>query len=146
VNWENLRPELRWAIEAAQDKKAQNVSVLDLSQLSAFAQYFVLCSTGSGPQLEAVSDAIEERLRQHGTKPEHREGRRGAEWVLLDYGRFVIHIFSERARLYYDLERLWRAAPRLDIPAPGESPERNRPAGGAPPTSGNGADSDTTRP
>ena len=145
MNWETLRPEVRWAVEAAQDKKAQNVSILDLSQLSAFAQYFMVCSTGSGPLLEAVSDAIEERLEQHGIKPEHREGRRGAEWVLLDYGRFVVHIFSERARLYYDLERLWRAAPKLDIPSPGESPEGARPSGGTLPNSSS-SDPETTRP
>jgi ribosome-associated protein len=144
VNLEKLRPELRWAIEAAQDKKAQNVSVLDLSQLSAFSQYFVLCSASSTPQLEAVSDAIEERLKQHGVRPEHREGRHGAEWVLLDYGRFVIHIFSERARLYYDLERLWRAAPRLDIPAPGEDPNEPRSGGSLSPS--RGPDSETAQP
>jgi ribosome-associated protein len=144
VNLEKLRPELRWAIEAAQDKKAQNVSVLDLSQLSAFSQYFVLCSASSTPQLEAVSDAIEERLKQHGVRPEHREGRHGAEWVLLDYGRFVIHIFSERARLYYDLERLWRAAPRLDVPAPGEDP--SDPRSGESLSSSGGPDSETAQP
>ena len=144
MNLENLRPELRWAIEAAQDKKAQNVSVLDLSQLSAFSQYFVLCSASSTPQLEAVSDAIEERLKQHGVRPAHREGRHGAEWVLLDYGRFVIHIFSERARLYYDLERLWRAAPRLDIPAPGE--DSSGPRSGGSLSSPGGPDSETAQP
>jgi ribosome-associated protein len=121
VTLDKVRPEVRWAIEAAQDKKAQHVTVLDLNELSAFAQYFVVCSGESTPQLEAISDAIEERLASHGLKLAHREGRNGAEWVLLDYGRVVIHIFSERARLYYDLERLWRAAPRTDVPSPGES-------------------------
>ncbi|MFZ0736389.1 MAG: ribosome silencing factor [Candidatus Acidiferrales bacterium] len=115
---QTLRPELRWAIEAAQDKKAQHVTVLDLEGLGAFSEYFLLCSGESTPQLEAITDAIEERLAQHGRRPEHREGRPGAEWVLLDYGRFVVHVFSERARLYYDLERLWRAGPRIDIPSP----------------------------
>ena len=131
MNWETLRPELRWAIEAAQDKKAQNVSVLDLSNLSAFADYFLLCSGTSEPQLEAITDAIEDRLAAHGVRTAHREGRSDAEWVLLDYGRFVIHIFSERARLYYDLERLWRAARRIDIPSPGEEPRHHRHSEGA---------------
>jgi ribosome-associated protein len=121
VTLDNLRSELRWALEAAQDKKAQHVTVLDLRELSAFSQWFLLCSGTSTPQLEAISDAIEERLREHGVRPAHREGRPGAEWVLLDYGAFIVHIFSERARLYYDLERLWRAAPRMDFPGPGES-------------------------
>ena len=118
---DNLRPELRWALEAAHDKKAQHVTVLDLRELSAFSQWFLVCSGSSTPQLEAISDAIEERLREHNVRPAHREGRPGAEWVLLDYGAFIVHIFSERARLYYDLERLWRAAPKFDFPTPGET-------------------------
>ena len=115
---ETLRPELRWALEAAQDKKAQHVTVLDLRELSAFSQWFLLCSGTSTPQLDAITDAIEERLREHGVRPTHREGRPGAEWVLLDYGYFVVHIFSERARQYYDLERLWRNAERVDFHEP----------------------------
>jgi ribosome-associated protein len=145
VNWENLRPEIRWAVEAAQDKKARNVTVLDLRDLSAFSEYFVLCSGTSSPQLEAISDAIEERLHQHGVRPRHREGRPGAEWVLLDYGRLVVHIFSERARLYYDLERLWRAAPRADIPSPDDVDSDAASPGAAFP-SRNEPDSGTTRP
>lgn len=121
---DKVRPEVLWAIEAAQDKKAQHVTVLDLNELSAFAQYFVVCSGESTPQLEAISDAIEESLAAHGVKLAHREGRAGAEWVLLDYGRVVVHIFSERARLYYDLERLWRSAPRTDVPSPDEKAAR----------------------
>jgi ribosome-associated protein len=128
VNWETLRPDIRWAVEAAQDKKARNVTVLDLSNLAAFSQYFLLCSGTSSPQLEAIT---EERLRQHGIRPQHREGRPGAEWVLLDYGRLVVHIFSERARLYYDLERLWRAAPRADIPSPDDAPPNAPSRGGS---------------
>jgi ribosome-associated protein len=145
VTLETLRPEIRWALEAAQDKKAQSVTVLDLRELSAFSQWFLLCSGTSTPQLEAISDAIEERLREHNVRPAHREGRPGAEWVLLDYGAFIVHIFSERARLYYDLERLWRAAPRFDFPAPGESAgQPGRPAGNfEPPDSPN---SETTQP
>jgi ribosome-associated protein len=145
VNWETLRPEIRWAVEAAQDKKARNVTVLDLSNLAAFSQYFLLCSGTSSPQLEAITDAIEERLRQHGIRPQHREGRPGAEWVLLDYGRLVVHIFSERARLYYDLERLWRAAPRADIPSPDDAPPHS-PSRGGPFSSSSAPDSGTTQP
>ena len=97
------------------------------------------------PQLEAISDAIEERLDQHGVRLEHREGRQGAEWVLLDYGRFVIHIFSERARLYYDLERLWRAAPKIEIPSQDESrPSGRKPEREISPPGASG--SETTQP
>ena len=115
---EPLRPELRWAIQAAQDKQASAVTLLDLSNLSAFTEAFLLCTGFSTPQVEAIAEAIEETLRQHGLRPLHREGRAGTEWILLDYGRFVIHVFTERQRLYYDLERLWRAARRIEIVEP----------------------------
>lgn len=113
---EILRPELRWAIEAAQEKKAANVTVLHLAELGGFVEDFILCTGVSAPQLVAISEAIEERLGRQSVRLRHREGGAGAEWLLLDYGYFVVHVFSERARLYYDLERLWRAAPRVDIP------------------------------
>ncbi len=110
-----ISPEIRWAIEAAQDKKAEHLTVLDMREMSAFSEFFLICSGQSHPQLEAIRDAIEERLDRAGVHIRHAEGRAGSEWVLLDYGSFVVHIFSERARLYYDLERLWRAAARIDI-------------------------------
>lgn len=112
---ESLRPELRWAIEAAQDKQAAAITLLDLSGLGAFTEAFLVCTGFSTPQVAAIAEGIEERLHQHGMRPIHREGRHGAEWLLLDYGRFLVHIFTERHRLYYDLERLWRAARRIDI-------------------------------
>jgi ribosome-associated protein len=123
VNAESLRPELRWAIEAAQDKKAAAVTLLDMTGLGAFTDAFVLCTGFSTPQVEAISEAIEQKLRAHGIRPIHREGRHGAEWVLLDYGRFIVHVFTGRLRLYYDLERLWRMARRIDFtePLPGAS-------------------------
>ena len=80
-----------------------------------------------------------------GVRPQHREGRPGAEWLLLDYGRLVVHIFSERARLYYDLERLWRAAPRADIPSPDDVPPHSSSRGG-PFSSPSAPDSGTTQP
>ncbi len=112
----SLRPERRWAIEAAQSKKAAGVTFLDLAGLGAFTGAFVLCTGFSSRQAQAISDEIEEQLSRHGWEPRHREGYNSGEWVLLDYGSFVVHIFNERARLYYDLERLWRSAPRLDLP------------------------------
>lgn len=115
---EPVRPELRWAIEAAQDKQAAAITLLDLSGLSAFTEAFLLCTGFSTPQVEAIAEAVEEKLRQHGLRPLHREGRAGAEWILLDYGRFIVHVFTERLRLYYDLERLWRSARRIDIVEP----------------------------
>lgn len=121
MNLESLGPEIRWAVEAAQNKQAAEVTVLKLPGISAFAEYFLLCSGSSARQIDAIADEIEEQLGRRGIRLEHREGRAGAEWVLLDYGSLVVHVFSERARLFYDLERLWRSAQRLNIPPPGPS-------------------------
>ena len=113
----SLRPEIRAAVEAAQDKQAVDITVLNLSGAGAFAEYFLLCSGQSQPQIQAIGESIEERLEREGRRVVHREGKSSAEWVLLDYGDFVVHIFSERARQYYDLERLWRSAERVSFPA-----------------------------
>jgi ribosome-associated protein len=112
-------PEISWAIEAVQAKQAVDVVVLDLTRLGAFTDYFVLCTGYSARQVEAIRESVTEQLGRRGRPLRHAEGQSGAEWVLLDYGDFVVHIFSERARLYYDLERLWRAARRTDIPDSG---------------------------
>ena len=116
-----ISQEIRWAIEAAQDKQAADVTVLKLAG-GAFAEWFLICSGNNQPQIQAICDAIEERLERHGRKLAHREGKSNGEWVLLDYGSFVVHIFSERARHYYDLERLWRAAERFDFSIPAQPP------------------------
>lgn len=122
MNESSLRSEVRAAVEAAQDKQAVDIAVLKLAG-RAFADYFLLCSGQSQPQIKAIGDAVEERLAKMGVRLAHREGKPPAEWVLLDYGDFVVHIFSERAREYYDLERLWRTAERIDFPAPGRPAE-----------------------
>jgi ribosome-associated protein len=121
VTLDTLRPEIRWAVEAAQDKQAVDITVLKLT--GAFAEYFLICSGSSQPQIHAIGEAIKNRLESHGMHLAHREGKASADWALLDYGGFVAHIFSERAREYYDLERLWRSAERLDFPAPAKPPE-----------------------
>lgn len=119
---EILRPEIRLAVEAAADKQAVDITVLKLT--GAFADYFVLASGRSQPQIKAIVESVERRLHEHGVRLLHREGKAGVgEWLLLDYGDFVVHIFSERAREYYDLERLWRTAQRVDFPAHGPTPE-----------------------
>jgi ribosome-associated protein len=123
VTPESLRPSIRAAVEAAQDKQAVDITVLKLS--GAFVEYFVLASGHSQPQIKAIIEAVEERLHREGVRLMHREGKAGAgaEWLLLDYGDFVVHVFSERARQYYDLERLWRTAERVDFPARPKMPE-----------------------
>jgi ribosome-associated protein len=110
-----LRRQLLQAIQACQEKKGEDISVLKLGAHSgAFTDYFVLC-TGTNPrQIQAISDEIETRLSHTGLKPTHTEGYNQADWVLLDYVDFVVHVFSPKARTFYDLERLWKSATRLD--------------------------------
>jgi ribosome-associated protein len=123
LSTETVRPEVLFAIEAAQDKKAGAITLLDLTGLGAFTDYFLLLTGYSTPQVEAISDAVEQALKARGLRPQHREGRAGAEWLLLDYGGFIVHIFTERLRGFYDLERLWRVARRInfDESTPGSS-------------------------
>lgn len=120
---ENLPTGVRLAVEAAQNKKAAGITVLDLKELGAFTQYFVICTGFSTPQVQAICSEIEEQLdKELQRSPEHREGRGSAEWALLDYGAFIVHVFGEQARRFYDLERLWRSAPKLVLPDEPEGP------------------------
>jgi ribosome-associated protein len=90
--------------------------VLDLREITSFTEYFVICSGSNPRQIQAISDEVGFRLKALGVLPLSLEGYDHAEWILADYGDFVVHIFSERARLYYDLERLWRQAKAVEIP------------------------------
>lgn len=112
------------AARAALEKKAADVVLLDLDGSIAFTNYFLLCTGESSRQVQAIANSIEEQLKRRGTRPAQIEGYQNAEWVLLDYGDFVVHIFSPQARAFYDLERLWRRATRL--PVPEESPRPSR--------------------
>jgi ribosome-associated protein len=117
VSLSKLPQTVRLTIEAMQNKKASDISVLDLSGIGTFTEYFVVCTGFSAPQVQAICSEIEEQLyKELHREPEHREGRRSADWALLDFGSFIVHVFSEQARRYYDLERLWRNVPRYDIP------------------------------
>src|SRR5438874_5127173 len=109
-----LRQQIADALAACQEKKAEDVTVLELEKGSGgFTDYFVVCSGTNPRQIQAICDEVEDRLRRTGLRPAHVEGYNQAEWVLLDYVDFVVHIFSEKARTYYDLERLWKSANRL---------------------------------
>jgi ribosome-associated protein len=108
--------QLQRAAAAALDKKAAEVVLLDLDGVASFTGYFLLCTGQSNRQVKAIADAVEERLGRAGLTPAHVEGYEQAEWVLVDYLDFVVHIFSPRARSFYDLERLWRRATRLPLP------------------------------
>jgi ribosome-associated protein len=128
VNLENLPESVRIAIEAAQNKKAAGIAVIDLRDVGGFTSYFVICTGFSTPQVQAICSEVEEQLYKHLKRsPEHREGRGSAEWALLDFGGFVVHVFSEQARKFYDLERLWRSAQKLEIPDEPAGPARRTP-------------------
>jgi ribosome-associated protein len=117
VKLESLPQGVRLAVEAAQNKKASGITVLDLSGLGAFTEFFVICTGYSTPQVQAICTEVEQHLyKSLGRSPENREGLRSAEWALLDFGGFVVHVFGDQARRYYDLERLWRSAPKLELP------------------------------
>jgi ribosome-associated protein len=121
---------LKIAVNAADDKKASDLVILDISRIASFATYFLLCTGDSSRQMQAIADEIEKRLRAQGIRPSHLEGYQNSEWILLDYGDLVVHIFSKTARVYYDLERLWRDGKKLDAslyieqPAPKAGPRK----------------------
>jgi ribosome-associated protein len=110
-----MKDALRIALKAMDDKKALDVAVLDISRISSFANYFLLCSGDSSRQIQAIADEVEEKLRADGFRPSHVEGYGNAEWILMDYTDLVVHIFSKKARAYYDLERLWRDGKHLEV-------------------------------
>jgi ribosome-associated protein len=119
-----LKYQVAAALRACEEKKAEDIAVLRLDKDSgAFTDYFVLCSGANRPQIQAIADEVEQRLRIAGLRPQHTEGYSQAEWVLLDYVDFVVHVFSEKARQFYALERLWRSATRL-TPAELLAPEK----------------------
>jgi len=97
----------REGVAAALEKKASDLLVLNLSEISSFADYFVICSAGSDRQAHAIADAVEERLRTLGRRPISVEGYAAARWILLDYGEILFHVFLEESRRFYALERLW---------------------------------------
>lgn len=104
------------AIEAARDKKATGVVVLDLRKAGAFTDYFVICSAANPRQVQAIADAVEQALKTHKQRPSLVEGYARAEWILLDYFDFVVHVFSKHARDFYGLDRLWGSATRIEFP------------------------------
>ena len=103
-------------INAALEKKAKEMVVLKVSEISAFADYFIICGGTSDRQVRAVAGAIQESLKKEGLVPLGVEGEAGGRWVLLDYDDVIIHVFLESVRSFYDLERLWSEAPQMAVP------------------------------
>src|SRR3981081_907750 len=111
-----IQSQVAAAISAAEDKKAENVAILQMDKSSsAFTDYFLIASGTNPKQVQAISDEIELRLKRDGNYPNSIEGYKQAECVLIDYVDFVVHIFTETARKFYDLERLWKAAKRITV-------------------------------
>jgi ribosome-associated protein len=110
-----LPAQLKAALAAAQGRKAAALVLLDLRNTGAFTDYFLLCTGGNPRQVQAIADAVEQALKDRKVRPAHIEGYERAEWILLDYFDFIVHIFSPQARQFYGLERLWGNAVRHDI-------------------------------
>jgi ribosome-associated protein len=122
-----LKKQVASAIQACLDKKGEEISILEMEKGSGvFTDYFLLCSGTNPRQVQAIADEVELRLKSAGLRPTHVEGYKQAEWVLVDYVDFVVHVFSEKARKYYDLERLWKSAKRLQPSDLKAAPARKR--------------------
>lgn len=110
-----LTGEIAKAVKAALDKKAMDVVVLDLRHTPAFTDFFLLCSGQNTRQVKAIADGIEEALRAAKVRPSHTEGYDRAEWILMDFFSFIVHVFSPTTRDFYSLERLWGDAERIEV-------------------------------
>jgi ribosome-associated protein len=110
---------LEWigrAVLAAADKKAKDIVVIDVGPMLAITDHFLICSGGSDRQVKTIADEVERKLREDGRKPLRTEGTPETGWILIDFGEFVVHVMTDEMRAYYDLERLWKDAPRPDLP------------------------------
>jgi len=114
---ENLDERVHAALHAASEKKAIEPVVLDLREIASFTDYFVIVSGANERQVQAIADEVHESLKKSGHAAARMEGYKTAEWILLDYGDFVVHVFEQKARQFYDLERLWRESKRVELPA-----------------------------
>jgi ribosome-associated protein len=117
---DSIPSQVRAAVDAAYEKQAADVVLLNLEGLGAFTDYFIICTGFSARQVEAICDETEKRLEEMGARLLHREGKPGGEWMLLDFGGLIVHVFTEHARRFYDLERLWRDAGRVEVSEGGD--------------------------
>lgn len=111
---DSIEVRVKEAVEAALDRKAFDLDVLSVGKLTSIADYFIICSANNERQTQAIADAIGDKLREnHGSKPLFMEGSGLGRWILIDYGDFIIHVFTEECRKFYALERLWGDAPNV---------------------------------
>lgn len=106
---------LKTIISALEDKKAENIQVIDISEISTVADYFIITNGTNRSQIQAMSDNIQEKLATNGIHPKNIEGYNSANWILLDYSDILVHIFDQESRGFYDLERMWRDGKFVDI-------------------------------
>ena len=109
----NLPAEVRLAVKAAQARKGEEICVLDLRDVSSFTDFFVIMHGNSSRQNVALYEGVEEELKRTGVRPLSVEGKENAEWILMDYGYFLVHVFTRNSRDYYSLDKLWGDAPRV---------------------------------
>ena len=117
IEYEDLEPNWMTAVRACQEKQATDLRVLDLREVTSFTDYFIVCSGSNSKQNTAIGDEVLRMMKKRGELPISAEGFQSSEWILIDFADFIVHIFSPKAREYYDLERLWKTAKTVQVPA-----------------------------
>ena len=117
IEYEDLEPNWMTAVRACQEKQATDLKVLDLREVTSFTDYFIVCSGSNSKQNTAIGDEVLRMMKKRGELPISAEGFQSSEWILIDFADFIVHIFSPKAREYYDLERLWKTAKTVQLPA-----------------------------
>lgn len=111
----DTRERTLWCVNAALEKKAKNIILLNVKEISAFTDYFLICSGASDRQVQAIASSIREKMKKQGVLPLGVEGESHGQWILMDYDDVVVHIFYEPIREFYDIERLWSEAPHMNV-------------------------------
>ena len=112
---QNSKEMTKLAIAALEDKKAEDIHVIDISEVSVLADYFIIANGSNESQVRALVENVEEKLSKEGFEPKQREGYGLGNWVLLDFGNIIVHVFDKENRLFYDLERIWRDGKYIDV-------------------------------
>ena len=113
--FENSKKMAKLAIEALEDKKAEDIKIIDISGVSVLADYFIIANGNNTNQVQAMIDNVEETLGKAGYTPKQIEGYQNANWVLMDYSDIIVHVFDKENRLFYDLERIWRDGKTISV-------------------------------